>query len=98
MAKHVSADVSNNDAFDKVVRLQVMSLFTPASIRLADRPEHKKNGQALLMSAPALGLFRTNTNKSESKSLGQFGRKCILIKTRKRITRDGGASILVVNP
>ena len=29
-------------------------------------------------------------------TLGQFGRRIILMKTRARVTKDGGASILVV--
>ncbi|KAH9951835.1 hypothetical protein B0H21DRAFT_193979 [Amylocystis lapponica] len=77
VAKHVSADVSNNDAFDRVVHLQT--------------------GQALLLSAPALGVFRDDGDKAHG-SLSQFGRRCVLIKTRKRITTDGGASLLVVDP
>lgn len=33
---------------------------------------------------------------SQIPKLNQFGRRYILMKTRRRVTKDGGASVLVV--
>ncbi|KAG1755860.1 hypothetical protein EDB19DRAFT_1663375 [Suillus lakei] len=67
LAKHVSADISAEDAFDRVVKLQT--------------------GEAIVLAPSGLGVPK----------LGQFGRRYVLMKTRRRVTRDGGASILVVD-
>lgn len=42
------------------------------------------------------GTQRTVTSNQIPK-LNQFGRRYILMKTRRRVTKDGGASILVVD-
>lgn len=42
-------------------------------------------------SVPAEGTMR-----KPPLTLGQFGRRVILMKTRARVTKDGGASVLVV--
>ncbi|KZT12867.1 uncharacterized protein LAESUDRAFT_766894 [Laetiporus sulphureus 93-53] len=80
VAKHVSADIDNKEAFDKVVNL--------------------KTGQALLLAPSGLAVSRLATQKAHGTevvpTLRQFGRKSVLIRTRQRVTRDGGASILVV--
>ncbi|PCH41312.1 hypothetical protein WOLCODRAFT_151354 [Wolfiporia cocos MD-104 SS10] len=82
VAKHVSADVGSKEAFDKVVNLQT--------------------GQAMLLAPAGLSACRASTSdkldySGNARTLRQFGRRCVLIKTRQRVTRDGGASILVVN-
>ncbi|EPT02792.1 hypothetical protein FOMPIDRAFT_128851 [Fomitopsis schrenkii] len=81
IAKHVSADIESKEAFDKVVNLQT--------------------GQAILLAPSGLGMAKESTVKvgarSAARTLGQFGRKCVLIKTRLRVTMDGGASVLVVS-
>ncbi|KAL4241205.1 hypothetical protein ABKN59_000329 [Abortiporus biennis] len=81
IVKHVSAEASN-DAFDKLVTLQT--------------------GQAILFAPSGLLMIR-NSNAQDSGSIcvpykvpGQLGRRYMIMKTRKRITRDGGASILIV--
>jgi len=74
LTKHVSADMSSGEAFDRVVRLQT--------------------GQAILY-APG-GLAGCDTREEGTRFI-LYGRRCALVKTRKRITKDGGASILVVN-
>ncbi|KZT72717.1 hypothetical protein DAEQUDRAFT_805007, partial [Daedalea quercina L-15889] len=80
VAKHVSADVDTKEAFDKVVNLQT--------------------GQAILLAPSGVGMSQDwsdqSTADSATRTLRQFGRKCVLIKTRLRVTRDGGASVLVV--
>ncbi|KAF8992060.1 hypothetical protein BDQ17DRAFT_1370044 [Cyathus striatus] len=81
LANHVSADFTGSDAFDKVVKLQT--------------------GQAIILSGSALGIFvpinNANENKQEDVSaLTHFGRRYLIMKTRRRITADGGKSILVL--
>jgi len=88
LAKHVSADISAEDAFDRVVRLET--------------------GEAIVLAPSGFGVFpdgpSTSTSQGTQKTavlsqipkLNQFGRRYILMKTRRRITKDGGASILVI--
>ncbi|KAI0736127.1 hypothetical protein C8Q72DRAFT_872639 [Fomitopsis betulina] len=83
IVKHVSADIESKEAFDKVVNLQT--------------------GQAILLAPSGLGMSKEPiaTGKSgaisAARTLRQFGRRCVLIKTRLRVTMDGGASVLVVS-
>jgi len=88
LAKHVSADISADDAFDRVVRLET--------------------GEAIVLAPSGFGVFPDGPQVSVAQGtqrvvasiqipkLNQFGRRYILMKTRRRITKDGGASILVV--
>ncbi|KAK7470795.1 hypothetical protein VKT23_002213 [Stygiomarasmius scandens] len=73
LVKHVSADFSDGDAFDKVVKL--------------------KTGEAIVLTPSGLGTFDAEFG---SKAVSRFGRRYLIIKTRKRVTVDGGASILVL--
>ncbi|KZP24515.1 hypothetical protein FIBSPDRAFT_856704 [Athelia psychrophila] len=68
LAEHVSADVSAEDAFEKVVGLQTGEaiILAPSGLQVKD------------------GLLR------------QLGRRYCCVKMRKRVTADGGASILVL--
>ncbi|KAI1789044.1 hypothetical protein LXA43DRAFT_893681 [Ganoderma leucocontextum] len=82
VAKRVCADVSTAEAFERVVKL--------------------KTGQALVLCPSGLGLFAT-TRKTASGAVvhgkaqvAHFGRRYLLIKTRRRITVDGGASIMAL--
>lgn len=83
VAKHIAADVDHNEAFDKVVNLQT--------------------GQAIVLAPAGMGVSTIPSTKTPelgykaSKSLQQFGRKCVLIKTRQRVSTDGGVSLLVVD-
>ncbi|KAI0321868.1 hypothetical protein OF83DRAFT_1080696 [Amylostereum chailletii] len=83
LSKHVAGDPSGSDIFDKVVQLQT--------------------GEALLLAPTGLGLMNIpwvvedTTVKVESPSLVKFGRRFLLLKTRKRVTNDGGVSMLVVD-
>ncbi|KAJ8595321.1 hypothetical protein M405DRAFT_728350 [Rhizopogon salebrosus TDB-379] len=84
LAKHVSADISADDAFDRVVRLQT--------------------GEAILLAPSGLGVFpdvpdtvKPGLVVAPVPKLKQFGRSYVLVKTRRRVTKDGGASILVVD-
>ncbi|THV08692.1 hypothetical protein K435DRAFT_641639 [Dendrothele bispora CBS 962.96] len=76
LIKHVSADFSDGDAFDKVVKL--------------------KTGEAIVLTPSGLGIFEAESANPESKCVGRFGRRYLVVKTRKRVTMDGGASILVL--
>jgi hypothetical protein len=48
-----------------------------------------QTGQAIVLAPAAFGVF--------AGSLDKLGRRYLLMKTRKRVTADGGASILVVD-
>ncbi|KAH7887887.1 hypothetical protein F5I97DRAFT_1935940 [Phlebopus sp. FC_14] len=81
LSKHVSADISSEDAFDRVVRLET--------------------GEAIILAPSGFGVFPDGPNtkvngSSQVPKLSQFGRRYILVKTRRRVTKDGGASILVI--
>ncbi|KAG6837975.1 hypothetical protein H0H93_008369 [Arthromyces matolae] len=52
-------------------------------------------GQAIVLAPSALGTFTSGNNIE--KTLARFGRGYIVMKTRKRVTRDGGASLLVID-
>ncbi|KAF7981662.1 hypothetical protein HWV62_32782 [Athelia sp. TMB] len=75
LSVHVSADISSDSAFDKVVRLQT--------------------GEALVFAATGLATFQAE-NLTTHPALESLGRRYMVIKTRRRVTKDGGASILVV--
>ncbi|KAF5321273.1 hypothetical protein D9619_000751 [Psilocybe cf. subviscida] len=84
LINHVPTDFSQNDAFDEVVRLQT--------------------GHAIVLAPSGIGFFATSEGAikpaekagSSHKVLARFGRRYLIVKTRKRVTKDGGASILVV--
>ncbi|KAI0952581.1 hypothetical protein AcV7_008333 [Taiwanofungus camphoratus] len=81
VAKHVSANLSDDAAFDQIVRL--------------------KTGQAIVLAPAGLGVLINKSRSSQemfsNRHLCQFGRRYLLIKSRRRITADGGASVLVVD-
>ncbi|KIJ70249.1 hypothetical protein HYDPIDRAFT_172121 [Hydnomerulius pinastri MD-312] len=90
LAKHVSADISAEDAFDRVVRLETGEaiVLAPSGFGVfPDGPSPPANGTTA--AKPAIS--------SQVPKLNQFGRRYILMKTRRRVTKDGGASILVVD-
>ncbi|KAH0840083.1 hypothetical protein J3R83DRAFT_1051 [Lanmaoa asiatica] len=76
------------DAFDRVVRLET--------------------GEAIVLAPSGFGVFpdgpQVSTTQgtqralasSQIPKLNQFGRRYILMKTRRRVTKDGGASVLVI--
>ncbi|KAJ3573337.1 hypothetical protein NP233_g2498 [Leucocoprinus birnbaumii] len=77
IVKHVSADFTTGDAFDRVVRLQT--------------------GQSVIFAPSGIGMFKTSDSDGDE-NVGLFGRRYIICKTRKRVTDDGGASILATRP
>lgn len=84
LIQHVSADFSQSDAFDKLVNLQT--------------------GQAIVLAPSAIGVFEDSGDVESSRrpqrshdALGYFGRRYIIMKTRRRVTQDGGASVLVLD-
>ena len=101
VAKHVSADVDSKSAFDAIVKLQVLISSRNCSYRVQPMLTRMQTGQAVLLAPSGLGTTRDLSSKSktaddERRVLSHFGRKCVLIKTRLRVTKDGGASLLVV--
>ncbi|KAG1732028.1 uncharacterized protein EDB91DRAFT_1251964 [Suillus paluster] len=87
LARHISADVSIEEAFDTVVKLQT--------------------GQAIILAPSGLGVFpedaeirgatRIKGHTAPVLKLTQFGRRYIIMKTRARVTKDGGRSVLIVS-
>ncbi|KAJ8698160.1 hypothetical protein PTI98_004899 [Pleurotus ostreatus] len=75
LVKHVSADFSGREAFDKVVTLGT--------------------GEALIIAPSALGCFKERGWSDES-TVSRLGRRYMIMKTRARVTADGGASLLVI--
>ncbi|KAG8690786.1 hypothetical protein FRC11_009141 [Ceratobasidium sp. 423] len=80
LLSHIAADMPD-DAFAQLVSL--------------------KTGQALVISPACIAAFTPSTppttgSASNKKSVAQLSRRYLIIKTRKRLTNDGGASIMVV--
>ncbi|KAH8801975.1 hypothetical protein DL96DRAFT_1634713 [Flagelloscypha sp. PMI_526] len=75
IAAHLSADFSDSDAFDKIVKL--------------------KNGESILLAPTGVGFYPHEEQWTQE--VAQFGRRYLLVKTRQRITEDGGTSLLVLN-
>ncbi|KAI0771996.1 hypothetical protein BD413DRAFT_604128 [Trametes elegans] len=83
VAKRVCVDLPHDQGFNQVVKL--------------------KTGQALVLCPSGLGMFPSVLRKMASGAvtlgkpkLAHFGRRCLLMKTRKRITSDGGESRMVL--
>ncbi|KAF8897407.1 hypothetical protein BD779DRAFT_1608026 [Infundibulicybe gibba] len=94
LTRHVSAEFCDSDAFDKVVKLQVSFLYPPAifvGLILA------QTGEAIVLAPSGIGLFHSEGNRGGLKTIHQFGRRYFIMKTRRRVTADGGSSVLVVN-
>lgn len=83
------------EAFDAVVQLQV----SPPPSRYNSSCSNSycfytQTGQALVLAPAGLGVFqKPGMDKPE---VGIFGRRYLIVKTRRRVTADGGASILAV--
>lgn len=62
-----------------------------------------QTGQAIVLAPSAMGVFEESGEVEPSRpqpsyeSLGYFGRRYIIMKTRRRVTEDGGASVLVLD-
>ena len=54
-----------------------------------------KTGQAIVLAPSGLGDFPCQ--QSGGIKSGRFGRRYLIVKTRERVTVDGGASVLVIN-
>ncbi|GLB33674.1 putative AAA-like domain containing protein [Lyophyllum shimeji] len=50
---------------------------------------------AIVLAPAALGVFGAAPD-GKCRALAQFGRRHLIMKSRRRVTRDGGASILVL--
>ncbi|KAG2013488.1 hypothetical protein CC2G_010397 [Coprinopsis cinerea AmutBmut pab1-1] len=94
LIKHVSADFSKSDAFDEVVKLKTGQalILAPAGLGLFSqspptRSKEERKGESS-GSGDAVAVEPT---------VAHIGRRYIIMKTRRRVTADGGASILAVN-
>ncbi|KAH8106066.1 hypothetical protein BXZ70DRAFT_918051 [Cristinia sonorae] len=81
IAQHVSARLGADEAFNHVVTLQT--------------------GEAIVLAPSALGMVKDTISGDHSagtptRILSQLGRRYVLMKSRKRVTMDGGASIMVL--
>ena len=62
-----------------------------------------QTGHSIVLAPSGIGLFKIsepdiNQCSAKTKEITRFGRRYLVMKTRKRVTTDGGASILVLNP
>lgn len=55
-----------------------------------------QTGQAIVLAPSALAMLRRPGQPGSDPTLFQLGRRYMLVKIRKRVSKDGGASILVV--
>ncbi|KAL4075519.1 hypothetical protein J3A83DRAFT_4485116 [Scleroderma citrinum] len=81
LSKHVSADISSEAAFDRVAKLETGEAIVLAPSGFGVFPDAPAGGAKWSIAIP---------------QLNQFGRRYILMKTRRRVTQDGGSSILVI--
>ncbi|KAG8991920.1 hypothetical protein FRB94_007838 [Tulasnella sp. JGI-2019a] len=56
-----------------------------------------QTGQAIVLAPAGLGVFsKLGEEHRSKKGYENFGRRWLLVKTRRRVTKDGGASRLAV--
>ncbi|KAG8885147.1 hypothetical protein FRB97_001965 [Tulasnella sp. 331] len=55
-----------------------------------------QTGQAIVLAPAGLGVFKKGGETDTKRHVASFGRRWLVVKTRRRLTKDGGASILVV--
>ncbi|KAG6847448.1 hypothetical protein H0H93_008056, partial [Arthromyces matolae] len=60
-----------------------------------DKVVKLQTGQAVVLAPSGLGTFTSSIGNE--KMLDRFGRRYLVMKTRRRVTRDGGSSLLVIN-
>ncbi|KAI0265149.1 hypothetical protein BC834DRAFT_196378 [Gloeopeniophorella convolvens] len=98
LSRHVSADISGEEAFDKVVKLK-----TGEAMVLAPSGLYMKHAKP---DTPAVDADTKEEKVAEGAGKAQevpesvltrFGRRFFIIKTRRRVTADGGASLLAVD-
>jgi hypothetical protein len=94
LIRHVSADFTGTDAFDQVVKLQVRPHFI-LTLRVCRLLCHQ-TGQAIVLAPSALTTSVASVAGSSEMILSRLGRRYIIMKTRQRVTSDGGASLLVL--
>ena len=65
-----------------------------------------QTGHSIVLAPSGIGLLKISESNVDvdqhhspkTKEITRFGRRYLLMKTRKRVTADGGASILVLDP
>ncbi|KAF8552599.1 hypothetical protein OG21DRAFT_1486101 [Imleria badia] len=93
LARHVSADISTEEGFDRVVKLQTGEAIVLSPSGMGVFPDD--SGTSTSTTEEKSTTMGEGTRKM-ALTLSHFGRRIILMKTRARVTKDGGASILVL--
>jgi hypothetical protein len=62
-----------------------------------------QTGHSIVLAPSGIGLLKisesnVDVDQHQTKEITRFGRRYLLVKMRKRVTADGGASILVLTP
>ncbi|KAI0068910.1 hypothetical protein BV25DRAFT_1817835 [Artomyces pyxidatus] len=92
LSKHVSADLSDADSFDRVVRLKTGQAIVLAPSGLGALASPASNGRIMNHE----GSSESGDEETELREPIPFGRRFFVVKTRRRVTADGGASLLAV--
>ncbi|KAF8826615.1 hypothetical protein HHX47_DHR5000036 [Lentinula edodes] len=79
--------------FEVLTRLFVRAEVNTGKVLVID--EAHKTGEAIVLAPSGLATFPSPANGEHS--VGQIGRRYLILKTRKRVTVDGGASIRVID-
>lgn len=61
-----------------------------------DRIVRLETGQAIILAPSGLSTIKVAQDTEQKTVINQLGRRWMLVKTRRRVTKDGGASILSV--
>jgi len=75
-----------------VVKLQVSNIGRKCA--LVDQPR-LQTGHAIILAPMGMGVFLEDEGSLFSK-VACFGRRYLVVKTRRRLTADGGSSVLVI--
>ncbi|KAI6033696.1 hypothetical protein BKA83DRAFT_4179910 [Pisolithus microcarpus] len=93
LARHVATDVSSDQGFETVVKLKTGEALVLAPSGLGVFPDD----ECCTKEKPgATDSGKQCAKENAPLKLAQFGRRFLLMKTRARITKDGGASVLVL--
>lgn len=91
LSNHLAAEFEPM-AFDTVVGLQVGASFDPIWLSSIDR-SFLKTGEAIMVAPSSLVTMGIGGREA----LQQLGRRYMLVRTRKKLTADGGKSRLVID-
>lgn len=91
LSNHLAAEFEPK-TFDTVVGLQVGASSDPIWSSSIDRP-FLKTGEAIMVAPSSLVTMGIGAKEA----LQQLGRRYMLVRTRKKLTADGGKSRLVID-